>query len=68
MYRVIVACCVLHNIAHDRNQHLDDDELNDLPLEDDVDDDPIEPNATVNDALIRQLGFAKGSRITLNTF
>ncbi|KAK4037619.1 hypothetical protein OUZ56_029650 [Daphnia magna] len=37
--RVIVACCVLHNIALDRNQYLYEDEMEDLS-DDDNDDSP----------------------------
>jgi hypothetical protein len=31
-YRVIVACCVLHKIALDRNQYLEEDELANVDL------------------------------------
>ncbi len=65
LYRVIVACCVLHNIALDRNQYLDEDEMEDLSG-DDNDEHPDRRNENMSDSLIRRLGFAKRNRITNN--
>ena len=67
LYRVIVACCVLHNIALDRNQYLDGDEMEDLS-DDDNDEHPDRRNENMSDSLIRRLGFAKRNRITNNSF
>ncbi len=67
LYSVILACCVLHNIAPDRNQYLDEDELEDLA--DDDNDQPLDRhNENLSDSLIRRLGFAKRNRITDNSF
>ena len=63
LFRIIIACCVLHNIAYDWNQNLDVDELADLPIHDDEENgDPCPQTAAVNDALIRRMGFAKRTR------
>lgn len=67
LYRVIVACCVLHNIALDRNQYLYEDEMEDLS-DDDNDDSPDRRNENMSNSLIRHLGFAKRIRITNNSF
>jgi len=67
-YRVIVACCVLHKIALDRNQYLEEDELANVDLICDEDHPPTVPNVNLSDSLIRRQGFAKRQKITENVF
>ncbi|KAK4013240.1 hypothetical protein OUZ56_025474 [Daphnia magna] len=67
---VIIACSVLHNIAIDRNQPLDD---KDIDMEDDHDEiiPPAVPQnggVNLNEAFIRRQGFAKRARITQHSF
>lgn len=69
-YSVIIACSVLHNIAIDRNQPLDDE---DIEMEDDHDEiiPPAVPQnggGNQNEAFIRRQGFAKRARITQHSF
>ena len=69
-YTVIIACSVLHNIAIDRNQQLDDE---DIEMEDDHDEiiPPAVPQnggGNQNEAFIRRRGFAKRARIKQHSF
>lgn len=69
-YSVIIACSVLHNIAIDRNQPLDNE---DIEVEDDHDEliPPAVPQnggGNQNEAFIRRQGFAKRARITQHSF
>ena len=69
-YSVIIACSVLHNIAIDRNQPLDDEDI-EIGDEHDYMIPPVVPQnrgANPNEAFIRRQGFAKRARITQNSF
>ena len=68
-FSVIIACCVLHNIAIDRHQVLDDEDI-EIDEKHDVEPDPPPQRNGINatEAFIRRQGFAKRARITQNSF
>lgn len=65
--RITVACCVLHNIAIDRNQPLDMDNWEEF-MENDVQAEMITLQSSTSEAVMRRLGNEKRDRIAKNTF
>lgn len=73
LIRVIVACCVLHNLAIDLKMPLDDNwdvDGDDFHQEENMPDLEIRPTGTITqkEAALRRLGNTKRDRVASKTF